>query len=98
MRDFLINVFEPPLPGDYNHNGVVDAADFVDWRNGGPLDNDPTAGVQDPGDYDVWREHFGQTAGNGAGASSTATVPEPASLVLLFAGTLALLSCRRPKV
>ena len=47
--------------------GTVDAADYVLWRNGGPLQNDATPGVQ-PADYDVWAAHFGQTAGIGAGA------------------------------
>ena len=41
------------LTGDFNNNGVVDAADYVLWRNGGPLMNDPTNGVQ-PEDYGVW--------------------------------------------
>ena len=49
--------------GDYNNNGVVDAADYVLWRNGGTLQNDPTPGVQ-PGDYAVWRANFGKTGGS----------------------------------
>jgi hypothetical protein len=49
--------------GDYNNNGVVDAADYVLWRNGGTLQNDPTPGVQ-PGDYTVWRANFGKTGGS----------------------------------
>ena len=32
----------PGVSGDYNGNGVVDMADYVLWRNGGPLQNDPT--------------------------------------------------------
>ncbi len=44
--------------GDYNKNSVVDAADYVLWRKGGPLENDPTTGVQ-PADYDYWRSRFG---------------------------------------
>jgi hypothetical protein len=68
--------------GDYNGNGVVDAADYVLWRKGGPLQNDATPGAQ-PGDYDVWRAHFGQTGGSGAGANANAAVPEPATLIML---------------
>jgi hypothetical protein len=45
--------------GDYNNNGTVDAGDYVLWRKGGPLQNDPTPGVQ-PGDYNVWRANFGK--------------------------------------
>ena len=33
------------VPGDYNGNGVVDAADYVPWRKGGTLLNQ----VDDPG-------------------------------------------------
>jgi hypothetical protein len=61
------------MPGDYNQNGVVDAADYVVWRdNVGAYitlpNEDPS---QTPGwvteeDYIVWRAHFGQTAGVGA--------------------------------
>ena len=74
------------LVGDYNGNGVVDAADYILWRNGGPLQDDPTPGVQ-PADYAVWRAHFGQTPGSGSGASVNATVPEPAALELLILAT-----------
>jgi hypothetical protein len=57
--------------GDYNNNGSVDAADYVLWRNGGPLQNDSTPGVQ-PGDYDAWRANFGKSGGalNTAGWTS----------------------------
>jgi hypothetical protein len=70
----------PSVSGDYNNNGTVDTADYVLWRNGGPLQNDPTAGVQ-PADYDFWRSRFGATSGAGAGIGG---VPEPATLVLLL--------------
>jgi hypothetical protein len=71
---------------DYNGNGVVDAADYVLWRNGGPLQNDPTQGVQ-AADYDVWRENFGRTAGAG---SAVASVPEPTALVLMCVAAVVL--------
>jgi probable HAF family extracellular repeat protein len=80
-RAYLLNPIL--VPGDFNNNGVVDAADYVVWRKGGPLQNDATPGVQ-PGDYNVWRANFGQPAGSGAGASVNAAVPEPATLVLLL--------------
>jgi hypothetical protein len=67
------------VDGDFNGDGTVNAADYVAWRNGGPLQNDPTPGVQ-PGDYDVWRANFGRTAG--AGAAGAAGVPEPTTLVI----------------
>ena len=67
------------LTGDFNNNGAVDAADYVLWRNGGNLQNDPTPGVQ-PEDYNTWRANFGRTTGSGGAIS--AAVPEPSSLVL----------------
>ena len=44
---------------DYNGNGVVDAADYVLWRKGGPLLNDPTPADVGPDDYTYWRLRFG---------------------------------------
>ena len=41
----------PSLPGDFNHDGTVDAADYVVWRK--------TDGT--PAGYNTWRTHFGQT-------------------------------------
>jgi hypothetical protein len=75
----------PVLPGDYNENGVVDAADYVFWRKAG--------GSQQS--YDVWRSHFGQTGGGGASTIANAAVPEPASTVMLIVGTLAICLRRR---
>jgi hypothetical protein len=65
------------LPGDYNQNGTVDAADYVVWRKGLGTTYTQT-------DYDVWRAHFGQTISSGAGAGGSAIVPEPATLVLMM--------------
>jgi hypothetical protein len=76
--------FVDTLPGDFNSNGVVDAADYVAWRNG----------AANPADYNTWRAKFGagaSAAGLSAGASSTA-VPEPAGWIcalLAIGGCLA---------
>jgi hypothetical protein len=60
------------LPGDYNGNGIVDAADYIIWRQ--------TDGT--PAGYNAWRTYFGQPSGSGTGATAgstgKATVPEPA--------------------
>lgn len=65
------------VPGDYNGNGTVDAADYVLWRNGGNLQNEgATPGSNTADDYTYWRSRYGATSGSGAGVA--AVVPEPA--------------------
>jgi hypothetical protein len=69
------------LPGDYNDNGTIDAADYTVWRDAmaagaTELLNDRTPGVVDETDFDYWRAHFGETLGSGAGADANAIVPD----------------------
>jgi hypothetical protein len=83
------------VPGDYNQNGIVDAADYVVWRkNVGPgsLQNEGgiSPGFVDGADYNFWRSRFGATSGAGA-ALDGAAVPEPTSLLLLAVGLIGLL-------
>ncbi|HVT27160.1 MAG TPA: choice-of-anchor tandem repeat GloVer-containing protein [Lacipirellulaceae bacterium] len=96
--DGLGTIFAIPvviLPGDYNSDSKVDAADYVVWRKYNntamTLPNDSTPGT-DVSDYDVWQVHFGQIAGSGSGSSlesTTAGVPESTSTALLFIATIA---------
>ncbi|MEX2091990.1 MAG: endo-1,4-beta-xylanase [Pirellulales bacterium] len=84
--------------GDYNASGTVDAGDYVVWRDTLGSTGDMRADgdgneMIDQGDYDVWKSLFGTTYGSGAG--SLATVPEPASVVLLAIGAVACFSRRR---
>lgn len=80
------------LAGDYNNDGVVNAADYVLWRNGGPLQNDSTPGVQ-PADYDVWKSNFGNSQSSGLG-STASSVPEPNTLLIAL-GALAIFCTNR---
>ncbi len=76
------------IAGDFNRDGIVDAADYVTWRKG-------LGTTYTQNDYNVWRTHYGQSAGSGSGASANAAVPEPATLVLLIVGMLAMCSRQR---
>jgi hypothetical protein len=96
LDDVRVGVASTPITGDFNADGIVDAADYVLWRDGGPLQNDPTQGVQ-PEDYDVWRTNFGRTSGAGSALGST-SVPEPAAMVLLLIGALGLSAACRNRV
>jgi hypothetical protein len=82
------------IPGDFNDDGIVNAADYTVWRNkvgtsvavrgkdgDGNYDGEVTQA-----DYYVWRKHFGNVSGGlGAGFDERfpANVPEPGSVVLL---------------
>ncbi len=75
----ILSVSAATLPGDFNTDGKVDAADYVVWRKG--LDT-----LYTPDDYDDWRANFGATApGAGTVAGQAAAVPEPAAIILLAA-------------
>ena len=84
----ILSIDSVGLPGDYNHNGVVDAADYVAWcANQGSnnvLPNDPIGGTIGAAQFNQWRAHFGQTGGSGSGTIASDAVPEPAMLVLVF--------------
>jgi serralysin len=84
------------LPGDYNHDGVVDAADYTLWRS--TLGQSVTAGTGADGngdglitaaDFDLWRAHFGQTAASGSVLAGT-SVPEPPAAFLVCVGLMTL--------
>jgi hypothetical protein len=83
-------------PGDYNHSGVVDAADYTLWRStfgmtGSNLLADGNHNnIVDADDYLIWRRY--RTSGSGAGSlTSGAEVPEPAAWLLMLSGCLAYL-------
>jgi autotransporter-associated beta strand protein len=92
--DGIITVVPAGIPGDYNNNGVVDAADYVLWRKGGPLANDFTPGVQ-ASDYDFWRARFGATTNPGSGSRlANSAVPEPSTIIMLAGFAASMLIVR----
>ncbi len=75
----------PAMAGDYNNDGIVDAADYIVWRKEGPLFNDPIPGTM-PDDYTVWRMRYGATTSASAASINSNPIPEPrASTLFLFA-------------
>jgi hypothetical protein len=88
------------VAGDYNGDGIVNAADYTVWRDhlgqSTTLPNDSTPGTVTQADYDVWKANFGMTfPGSGAGSRGAGAVPEPGSLVLLAIGLIGLIVGRR---
>jgi hypothetical protein len=83
----LVTEAGPILVGDYNDDGVVDAADYVVWRKtlGSEFDlpnRDPeNTGAISNDDFDSWRENFGNLV---AGIGGSESVPEPNALALLI--------------
>jgi hypothetical protein len=87
--DFSLDLAVVGVPGDYNENGTVDAADFVVWRdNPASLPNEGASpGVVDQEDYNFWRSRFGSTSGSSSLAAAAA-VPEPTGLCLVIVALL----------
>ena len=67
-----LGAFESGMAGDFNDDGVVDAADYTVWR-------DNLGGVFTAAYYQTWRENFGDSAGGGG----LSTVPEPGTWLLV---------------
>jgi murein DD-endopeptidase MepM/ murein hydrolase activator NlpD len=85
----LISASFVVLPtGDYNRDGVVDAADYIVWRKTLGQTVSAYSGADGDGDrqitqadYFLWRTNFGVTIGNSA---RFAAVPESPSLLLFL--------------
>lgn len=103
-------VFTARVTGDYNGNGVVDASDYVMWRNslnqtGSSLPADGNAnGAVDFGDFTVWRSNFGDVSGSGSSTLNVSTpiavtlaIPEPHWFSYAIAVSLALAAGSRSR-
>lgn len=85
--------------GDYNRDGVVDAADYTIWRDSLGSTTNLAAdgdgnGIVDNNDYSVWKSNFGAHVGNGASSGDAAAVPEPRGVALLWVGLILLIALR----
>ncbi|MCA9242084.1 MAG: hypothetical protein KDA37_17860, partial [Planctomycetales bacterium] len=82
----VLTVVSAGLPGDYNSDGVVDAADYTVWRDGGSPDSSQAG-------YQLWRDNYGASQSTAAQRSSP--VPEPAAALLVIAILMAARDGRR---
>ena len=104
LKDIGWEVIAPPPPtgidGDYNDNNIVDAADYVVWRDrlnqSVSIPHDATPGMVTAADYTVWRSNFGRMPAGGSSAA-VAAVPEPSVAIQLIAGALASVFARRKR-
>lgn len=76
------------LPGDFNVNGIVDAADFTVWRDSLGSTTNLRAdanlnGVVDQADYNIWKANYAMLAQYVTSPGATYTVPEPSTILLL---------------
>jgi fibronectin-binding autotransporter adhesin len=96
----ILNVTElvlTAIPGDYNNDGIVNAADYTVYRDnvgqpGGTLVNDPAGGVVGAAQYTQWATNYGATE---PPASLSVSVPEPTALLLAGIAAAGLLSLRK---
>ena len=72
LGNLTLTIGTTPKPGDFNHDNMVNAADYVFWRK--------TDGT--PAGYNAWRANFGKSYSAGSGTQFS-SVPEPSTLLLL---------------
>jgi len=75
-------LLEPPSPGDFDHDGIIDGHDFLLWQRGGSPNGIGT------GDLAEWQSNFG-TSG------SVTAIPESGTGILMCLVGVVLLSIRR---
>jgi hypothetical protein len=97
-----INLPPPPpdTTGDYNADGIVDAADYVYWRktlgesvspDGSGADGSGDGEINEA-DYEYWVQRFGEVPELGAGSFA---IPEPSTIILSFVAWASLSIARR---
>ena len=96
-----VRVWQPDTatPGDYNGDGVIDAADYTIWRDSQgqsgialPADGSGNGSVG-PEDYQIWKAHYGGELPGGA-SSSSQSVPEPVASLSFSIGLVAMFTQR----
>ncbi|TWT77841.1 hypothetical protein Pla123a_16370 [Posidoniimonas polymericola] len=95
----VLDVTPAGLPGDYNDDGLVDAADYAAWRTAvgqpaGSLPNDYSGTTIGAGQLAAWKANYGATMTQ---ASAAVAAPEPACLSIVFVGLVAVAARRSPR-
>jgi hypothetical protein len=87
------------IPGDYNNDGTVDAADYTVWRNHfGELSeanihqNGDGANGIDLADYAWWKERYGTLVNSTGAGGVAASIPEPKSHDLAWLAAILAIS------
>jgi hypothetical protein len=81
------------LEGDFNDDGIVDAADYTVWRDHFGEADETNLNFNGDGndvgesDYTIWKANYGRTSAE-AGGGGLASIPEPSSVAILFIATL----------
>ena len=92
------------IGGDYNGDGLVNAADYTRWRNtfgasvtaGTAADGDRD-GTIGQGDYDVWVANFGRDYSGLSSAGAVSSVPEPSGILMCLSSLRFDGECRPAK-
>jgi hypothetical protein len=82
----------PFPPGDFDHDGHVDANDYDVWKGAFGSTSQPAAdanqnGIVDAADYVIWREHLAAQDAS-ASTASIGQVPEPTTGSLFFSAVV----------
>jgi hypothetical protein len=101
-NSIVLEALSVALAGDFNGDGIVDAADYTVWRDNLGAANESAfapgtgnGGGINASDYQLWRSQFGTSAAALATAGSTsAAVPEPVAWPCLM---LLLWGCQRSR-
>jgi hypothetical protein len=86
FKDFSVVVEDASgQEGDFNGDEAVDGRDFLVWQRGG------SPNALSAGDLALWQTHYGV-----GGLAAITSVPEPASILLLIIGTVAVTGRKVP--